>query len=96
MASVSLHQVRFLSYVNLNKSDLVIFCYVIDVPSVAEWSKALESDATAGGESPVRAPVRAATLCPLRVVACVFVAGTAQRSESVSGRRGPCPVYRAR
>ena len=34
------------------------------VPSVAEWSKALESDATAGGESPVRAPVRAATLCP--------------------------------
>ena len=34
------------------------------VPSVAEWSKALESDASAGGESPVRAPVRAATLCP--------------------------------
>ena len=34
------------------------------VPSVAEWSKALESDATAGGESPVRAPVLAATLCP--------------------------------
>ena len=33
-------------------------------PSVAEWSKALESDASAGGESPVRAPVRAATLCP--------------------------------
>ena len=33
---------------------------------------------------------------PLRVVACVFVAGTAQRPESVSGRRGPCPVYRAR
>ena len=29
MASVSLHQVRFLSYANLNKSDLVIFCYVI-------------------------------------------------------------------
>ena len=25
-----------------------------------------------------------------------FVAGTAQRPESVSGRRGPCPVYRAR
>ena len=23
---------------------------------------------------------------------CVFVAGTAQRPESVSGRRGPCPV----
>ena len=36
----------------------------IIVPSVAEWSKALESDASAGGESPVRAPVRAATLCP--------------------------------
>ena len=36
----------------------------IYVPSVAEWSKALESDASAGGESPVRAPVRAATLCP--------------------------------
>ena len=34
------------------------------VPSVAEWFKALESDASAGGESPVRAPVRAATLCP--------------------------------
>ena len=34
------------------------------VPSVAEWSKAPESDASAGGESPVRAPVRAATLCP--------------------------------
>ena len=33
-------------------------------PPVAEWSKALESDASAGGESPVRAPVRAATLCP--------------------------------
>ena len=33
-------------------------------PSVAEWSEALESDASAGGESPVRAPVRAATLCP--------------------------------
>ena len=33
------------------------------VPSVAEWSKALESDASTGGESPVRAPVRAATLC---------------------------------
>ena len=49
---------------------------------------ALESDASAGGESPVRAPVRAATLCPY--------AGTAQRPESVSGRRGPCPVYRAR
>ena len=25
------------------------------VPSVVEWSKALESDASAGGESPVRA-----------------------------------------
>ena len=34
------------------------------VPSVAEWSKALESDASAGGESPVRVPVQAATLCP--------------------------------
>ena len=36
----------------------------VNVPSVAEWSKALESDASAGGESPVRAPVRAAILCP--------------------------------
>ena len=36
----------------------------LQCPSVAEWSKALESDASAGGESPVRAPVRAATLCP--------------------------------
>ena len=36
----------------------------VNVPSVAEWIKALESDASAGGESPVRAPVRAATLCP--------------------------------
>ena len=34
------------------------------VPSMAEWSKALESDASASGESPVRALVRAATLCP--------------------------------
>ena len=36
------------------------------VPSVAEWSKAPESDASAGVESPspVRAPVRAVTLCP--------------------------------
>ena len=34
------------------------------VPSVTEWSKAPESDASAGGESPVRDPVRAATLCP--------------------------------
>ena len=33
---------------------------------MAEWSKALESDAGAGGESPVQAPVRAATLCPAR------------------------------
>ena len=40
-----------------------LFCIVL-VLSVAEWSKALESDASAGGESPVRAPVRAATLCP--------------------------------
>ena len=29
MTSVSLHQVSFFSYVNLNKSDLVIFYYVI-------------------------------------------------------------------
>ena len=29
----------------------------------SSYSKALESDASAGGESPVRAPVRAATLC---------------------------------
>ena len=34
------------------------------VPSVAEWSKAPESDASAGGGSPVRASVLAATLCP--------------------------------
>ena len=34
------------------------------VPSVAEWVKAPESDASTGSESPVRAPVRAATLCP--------------------------------
>ena len=33
-------------------------------PSVAEWIKASEYDASAGGGSPVRAPVRAATLCP--------------------------------
>ena len=59
---------------------------------MAEWSKALESDASAGGES----PGAGGHTLPLRVVACVFVAGTAQRPESVSGRRGPCPVYRAR
>ena len=34
------------------------------VPSVAEWLKARDFDVSAGGESPVRAPVRAATLCP--------------------------------
>ena len=33
-------------------------------PSVAEWIKAQDFDASAGGESPVRAPVRAAALCP--------------------------------
>ena len=66
----------------------------MSISSVAEWSKALESDASAGGESPVRAPVRAATL-PLRVVVCVFVAGTAQRPESVSVRRGPCPTVQS-
>ena len=48
----------------------MLLCQISDVsgvqyvPSVAEWIKALESDASAGGESPVRAPVRAATLCP--------------------------------
>ena len=35
-----------------------------NVSSVAEWIQAPESDASAGGESPVRAPVQAATLCP--------------------------------
>ena len=33
---------------------------------------------------------------PTRSGVRVSVAGTAQRPESVSGRRGPCPVYRAR
>ena len=42
----------------------VIIPSVDTVPSVAEWPRALESDASAGGESPVRAPVRAVTLCP--------------------------------
>ena len=37
---------------------------ISEVSSVAEWSKAPESDASAGGESSVRAPVRAAALCP--------------------------------
>ena len=64
---------------------------------MAEWLKAPKYDANAGGESPVRGPVRAATLCPyVGIMVYVFVAGTAQRPESVSGRRGPCPVYRAR
>ena len=76
--------------VNLFVVQLLMLNNNNSVPSVAEWSKALESDASAGGESPVRAPVRAATL------ACVFVAGTAQMPDSVSGRRGPCPIYRAR
>ena len=40
------------------------FDAVLIVPSVAERSKTPESDANAGGESPVRARVRAATLCP--------------------------------
>ena len=42
----------------------IVLRILLNVPSVAEWSKALESDAGVGGESPVRAPVRAATLCP--------------------------------
>ena len=33
-------------------------------PPVAEWLKAQDFDASAGGDSPVRAPVQAATLCP--------------------------------
>ena len=49
------------------------------------------SDASAGGESPVRAPLGAGDN-GVRV----SVAGTAQRPESVSGRRGPCPAYRVR
>ena len=36
----------------------------IFVPSVTEWIKAQDFDASAGFASPVRAPVRAATLCP--------------------------------
>ena len=32
------------------------------VPSVTEWSKAPEYDASAGGESLARAPVRSATI----------------------------------
>ena len=36
-----------------------------NVPSLTEWIKAPDFDASAGGgETPVRAPVRAATLCP--------------------------------
>ena len=35
-------------------------CFVL---SVAEWIKAPDLDASAGGESPGRTPVRAATLC---------------------------------
>ena len=34
------------------------------IPSVAEWFKELESDASVDGERPVQAPVQAATLCP--------------------------------
>ena len=41
------------------------------IPSVAGWSKALESDASTGGESPVRAPVRAAHFAPTRSGVCV-------------------------
>ena len=64
------------------------------VPSVAEWLKAQDFDAGAGGESPVRAP--GGHTLPLTYNGVrVSVAGTAQRSESVSGRRGPCPAYRA-
>ena len=50
--------------VRLHKVLTINYKLSIFVPSVAEWIKALESDASAGGESPVRAPVRAATLCP--------------------------------
>ena len=34
------------------------------VPSVAEWLKARDFDASAGGESPVRAPVRRPHFAP--------------------------------
>ena len=54
--------------------------------------KASDFDAETGSESPVRAPARAATLCTLCVMACVFVAGTAQKPESVSGQSEPCPI----
>ena len=66
------------------------------VPSVAEWLKAQDLDASAGGESPVQAPGAGGHTLPLRIMACVFVAGAARRPGSVSGRWGPCPVYRAR
>ena len=39
-------------------------CYGVIVLSVAEWIKAQDFDASAGGERPVRVPVRAAALCP--------------------------------
>ena len=65
---------------------------IANVPSMAEWIKAQDFDASAGGESPDRAPVQDGHTLPLRLMACEFVAGTAQRPESVSGRSGPCPV----
>ena len=65
-------------------------------PPVAEWFKALKSDAVpvviAQFEPRCGRPHFASTHNDVRV----SVAGTAQRPESVSGRRGPCPAYRAR
>ena len=63
------------------------------VPSVAERIKkhrtsTLVPVARARCE-PQRGPGAGDHTLPLRIMACVFVAGTAQRPESVSGRREP-------
>ena len=70
------------------------------VPCVAEWFKAPESDARAGVESPVRAPVRAATLCPYAQWRASFsgrnrAEAREREREWAEGTVSNCPAYRA-
>ena len=65
---------------------------------MAERFKGSEYDASAGGESPVQAPVRAATLCPTYngVRVCGRNRTEAREREWAEGTVSNCPVYRAR
>ena len=53
---------NFFIFIRSVSTLVLAFCHF--VPSVTEWIKAQDFDASAGGESPVQTPVRAATLCP--------------------------------